>query len=155
MSDAFARLTPAARAALATASQTAASLRHSQIDTVHLLLGLLADPTSAAGQALTDLRLTRVVVQASARHAVSPRTAPSDLTPATRAALRVSVAEAAHRRHPRIGTLHLLAGVLDASSPVVARALAEAKLSPPAARAAVAFLLGSAPDWLAAEEQGQ
>jgi ATP-dependent Clp protease ATP-binding subunit ClpA len=152
MPDPFDRLTPAARAVLVVASQVAARLRHSQIDSIHMVLGLSADPARAASRALADLMLGRGLVRASARRAVGPPGATAGLTPGARAALSAALSAAGRRRHARVGTLHLLAGVLAAPSPAVAAALKEAALSPPAARAAVAFLLDGPPDWLLGEE---
>lgn len=151
MADPFAALTPVARAVLVRADAAARRLHAGQIDAIHLLLGLLAEPGSAAGQALADLRLTPAAARAGARAALSPPAGGPDLTPGARAALRTAIVAARHYRHRRIGTLHLLAGVLAEPSPAVAQALRQAALSAPAARAAVAILLAGPADWLGAE----
>ena len=59
----FERFTPSAHEVLVTALREAAGLHHYYIGTEHLLLGVLAVPTSSAAQRLADLGVTTETVE--------------------------------------------------------------------------------------------
>jgi ATP-dependent Clp protease ATP-binding subunit ClpA len=108
-----------ARRAIAAAEREARELGHAVVGTEHLLLGLLADETSAASAALRDAGATSSAVRAKVREAVGVRsgvtveersqTASARATRALGRAARFSHS----RRSPTVTSEHLLEGVLD------------------------------------------
>lgn len=108
-----------ARRAIAAAEREARELGHAVVGTEHLLLGLLADDTSAASAALRDAGATLSAARAKVREAVGVRsgvtvdehsqTASARATRALGRAARFSHS----RRAPTVTSEHLLEGVLD------------------------------------------
>jgi ATP-dependent Clp protease ATP-binding subunit ClpC len=108
-----------ARRAIAAAEREARELGHAVVGTEHLLLGLLADETSAAAAALREAGATLSAARAKVREAVGVRSgvtvdeeSQSASARATRALGRAS--RFSHsRRAPAVTSEHLLEGVLD------------------------------------------
>ena len=110
------RFTQRARRVLSLAQDEAERLQHHQIDTEHLLLGLMREDGGVAGRVLRDLGLDlRRVEESVARLSMSERTASYaqlDLSPGTKKVLELAVDEARRMGHHYIGTEHLLLGLV-------------------------------------------
>ncbi|TET54258.1 MAG: ATP-dependent Clp protease ATP-binding subunit [Anaerolineales bacterium] len=110
--------TDEARRALKSAQQEAKRLRHAQIGTEHLLLGLLSQDGGIAGWVLRQLGLqTGDVQHCVERLSTARRREPSgdvelDLTPRTQTVLQLAGDEARRLGEPRIDTHHLLLGLV-------------------------------------------
>lgn len=107
-----------ARWAVERARQAAQDLQHDQVGTEHLLLGLVADGGSDAGQALSACGITFEACRAKVVEAVANKrlgSPPSELTFTDRAKLALERAGrmALRQRSERTGTRHILLSVLD------------------------------------------
>lgn len=112
----FERFTRGARRVLIVAQQEARSFGHNFIGTEHVLLGLLANPDGAAGQALASLGITseqaRTRIAAKGRAACSDPSTSPPFTPTTKRVLELSLKEATRLGHDHIGEGHLLLALL-------------------------------------------
>ena len=116
MRDGRERLTPRVRRVLAMAEDEATGLRHAEVGTEHVLLGLLREGRGLAARALKELG----VEPAELAQRTRARLVPSDvgaagrigLGPAARAALKMARAEAERLHHDYVGTEHVLLGLL-------------------------------------------
>ncbi len=106
----FQRFTPRARAAIVEAQNRAHTARNTEISPAHLVLGLIADPTSLASRLLADQGLDAEAVE----NAIT-LPAPADTVPAlipfdarARKALELTFRQALRLGHNYIGTEHLL-----------------------------------------------
>ncbi len=110
------RFTNRARRVLSLAQEEAEHLRHHQIGTEHLLLGLMREEGGVAGRVLRDLGLDlrRVEELVKRLSTADERTTNSqlDLSPVTKKVLELAVDEARRIGHHYIGTEHLLLGLL-------------------------------------------
>ncbi len=117
---------------LFSARDEAARLDQAPIDTGHLLLGLVDDPLSDAGEVLHQAGVSpsavRLAVASRGRRHEGP---PDQLGPAAVRVLRYARREATALGHEKMGTLHLLLGILWHESCLAARILDE--LTVPAA----------------------
>lgn len=110
--------TDGARRALKFAHQEAERLRHSQIGTEHLLLGLLRESEGVAGHVLRDLGLQAGDVKhwverlGAGRQRALAAGAEANLTPRTKKALELAKDEARRRGDSRIDTHHILLGLV-------------------------------------------
>ena len=148
MADRFDKFTDRARRALQVAQEEAVRLGHAQIGAEHLLLGLLADPTSVAAQTLAQLKIDLGSLAAQA-------TAPSlslelpqseiGLAASARQAIELAVEEARALDHHYVGTEHLLLGLLRQESNPAAEACRSAGISLARARAAIVAILNTPP----------
>jgi ATP-dependent Clp protease ATP-binding subunit ClpA len=108
-----------ARRAIAAAEREARELGHAVVGTEHLLLGVLADETSAASAALHDAGATLSAARAKVREAVGVRSGVSvdDQSQSASARATRALGRAARfshsRRAPTVTSEHLLEGVLD------------------------------------------
>ena len=111
----FERFTDPARNTVVLAQEEARLLDHDYIGTEHILLALLADGSSIAGQVLAGLGLTRDGVRAEVVELVGRGPgAVSGQTPFTarsKKVLELSLREALQRGHNYIGTEHILLGL--------------------------------------------
>lgn len=110
------RFTQRARRVLSLAQEEAERLRHHQIGTEHLLLGLMREEGGVAGRVLRDLGLDlRRVEELVSRLSTSEYrggVAQLDLSPGTKKVLELAVDEARRMGHHYIGTEHLLLGLV-------------------------------------------
>jgi ATP-dependent Clp protease ATP-binding subunit ClpA len=112
----FQRFTDQARRAVNLAQEEARLLRHDQVGTEHLLLGLLYEGDGMAAHALEALGVSR---EDARGHVVeikgqgqSPPSGPLSFTPRAKKALEQSLREALALGHHHIGTEHVLLGML-------------------------------------------
>lgn len=106
------RFTDRVRVALEAATDRARGLGHRYVGTEHLLLGLLEDGESVAGQVLNENGVTaRQVEERVLQHAPrgeAPPEGPIPHTPRAAAVMEATNGEAADLGHSYIGTEHLL-----------------------------------------------
>ena len=101
-------------------SDEARRLRHNYVGTEHLLLGLAREGGGMAGKVLSDLGIDLAEVRRTVESVVGEgdrflaHVAPREigLTPRAQTALRLAVDEARRLEQDRIGTEHLLLGLL-------------------------------------------
>jgi ATP-dependent Clp protease ATP-binding subunit ClpC len=105
-----------ARKVLGFTQEEAQRRQHRQIESEHLLLGLIHETNSAAGRILEALGVDRVQVEAvlqgksfSGQNTLSQRL---ELSPGMKRMMELAVQEAQKRGHPLIGTEHLLMGLV-------------------------------------------
>jgi ATP-dependent Clp protease ATP-binding subunit ClpC len=113
------RFTQRARHVLSLAHQEAERLQQAQIDTDHLLLGLMMEEDGVAGRALKELgivleRLLEMVERQTVRS--ETRVSKLELTQDTQRALENAFDEARRLGHHYIGTEHLLLGLVRLST---------------------------------------
>ena len=111
------RFTQRARRVLSLAQEEAERLRHHQIGTEHLLLGLMREEGGVAGRVLRDLgldlrRVEELVTRLSSSDYRGGGVAQLDLSPGTKKVLELAVDEARRMGHHYIGTEHLLLGLV-------------------------------------------
>ncbi len=109
------RFTQRARRALSLAHQEAERMRHTQIGTHHLLLGLVREEGGIAGRVLRELGLDpQRVEEITARHFPPGQYSGGqiDLAAETQQVLTLAVEEASRLGHQYIGTEHLLLGLI-------------------------------------------
>lgn len=113
----FTRFTPKARNVVVAAHAAAHAAGNIEVDTAHLILGLLAEPDAIAAKALlaegTSLEL---VQEAASKVLPAPATeTPELLTYATsaREALQLTLSEALRLNHNYVGTEHILLALLE------------------------------------------
>lgn len=109
------KFTQRARRVLSLAHQEAERMRHNNIGTEHLLLGLILEEGGVAGRVLRELGLEPNRVQEVVERLTGMgqyRGAKLDLTPGTQQILEYAVEEARKMGHHYIGTEHLLLGLV-------------------------------------------
>jgi len=110
--------TDTARRALKLAQQEAERMRHAQIGTEHLLLGLLREEEGIAGRVLRQLGLQSGDLQHWVERLGTTRqqsplfNVELDLSPRTKRVLELAGDEARRRDDPRIDTHHILLGLV-------------------------------------------
>jgi ATP-dependent Clp protease ATP-binding subunit ClpC len=124
----FERFTERARQAVVRAQDEARLLRHDSIGTEHLLLGLLGDRDALANQVLANLDVTIEEVRAQVARTVGQgRTAPDGrpipFASRSKKVLELSMREALALGHNRIGTEHILLGLVQVTDGLGARIL--------------------------------
>ena len=130
----FERFTERARHVVVVAQEEARALHHNYIGTEHILLGLLHDHGTAAGEALAALGLTLD----SVRDRVAQICQPSDeltagqipFTPRAKKVLELALREALALSHNYIGTEHVLLGLVREGEGVAMRVLLESDATP-------------------------
>jgi GrpB-like predicted nucleotidyltransferase (UPF0157 family) len=110
------RLSNEGRACLERAQSEARSRDDNHVGTEHIVLALLADPSTAAADALTSMGITRDVFlrQLHPEDKGSP-TGDIPLTPRSRMVLALAASAADELRRRRIGSAQILAGVMGES----------------------------------------
>src|SRR3954469_3175105 len=112
-------VTPQARRAVRAARAAARALDHASVDPGHLLLGLMADTSGVAAQALTAIgvdfdaareAVARLGLPVTPAGASAKRRVP--ISAAARDALEQALREAGRLGHKHLGVEHLLLGVL-------------------------------------------
>ena len=112
----FERFTKRARHVVVLAQEEARDLQHNYIGTEHLLLGLLGEPESIAGQTLTAAGFTLAGAREEVRTRVGTGKKPISghipFTPRAKKVLELGLREALALHHNYIGTEHLLLGMI-------------------------------------------
>jgi ATP-dependent Clp protease ATP-binding subunit ClpC len=126
----FGRFTDQARRVLALAQEEARTLNHNRIGTEHLLLGLVQEREGTAAEALESLGISLDAVRQQVEKItgqVRDGPAPSHNLYTLRAkkALDLSLREALQLGHHRIGTEHILLGLLREGEGPAAQVLVE------------------------------
>jgi hypothetical protein len=124
----FERYTEKARRVIFFARYEASQYGSPEIDTEHLLLGLLRENTNLCGwfPKATPETLRQRIDASSAKLPSTPTSVDLPLNSAARRALRFAADEAEHLAHRHIGTEHLFLGLLDEESCLTAQLLREA-----------------------------
>lgn len=143
------RFTEEARKTIVLAQEEAGRLRHGWLGTEHLLLGLLRQEEGAAADVLggIDIEEARERVQGYVGHGDEdgPRTVP--FTPRAKRVLELALRSTRGFAHERIGTGHLLLGLVGEPDGVGARVLADMGMDPETLRKVVL--------WISNEERWQ
>ena len=125
----FERFTNRARHVVVLAQEEARLLNHNYIGTEHILLGLLGEPESIAGQVLGDFGLTREGsredVERITGRGKSSQSGHIPFTPRAKKTLELSLREAMSLGHNYIGTEHILLGLIREGDGVAYKILSE------------------------------
>ncbi|WP_411842957.1 ATP-dependent Clp protease ATP-binding subunit [Salinicoccus sp. HZC-1] len=142
----FGRLTERAQKVLAYAQEEAISLKHSNIGTEHLLLGLVKENEGIAAKVLASFNITEDKVKEEVFNLINEGSEGSSsihYTPRAKKVIELSMDEARKLHHNFVGTEHLLLGLIRESEGVAARVLSNLDLNITKARAAVIKMLGN------------
>ena len=149
------KFTPHAENVLRLAQETALELGHGYVGCEHILLGLLREDGGAACRALGEAGVTeeqlREQLVRTVGHGLSGSLPSQGLTPRARSAVEMAVAEAMRFASPRIGTEHLLLGLLRDGGNMAVRLLAAAGADPKRLYAAVVRRINETPRTAAKE----
>ncbi|HKA02952.1 MAG TPA: Clp protease N-terminal domain-containing protein, partial [Acidimicrobiales bacterium] len=126
----FERFTSRARHTVVLAQEEARRLQHNYIGTEHVLLGLLGEPDSVAGRALTRLGIGLEATRTAVEQIVGPSSGQSPeghipFTPRAKKVLELSLREALQLGHNYIGTEHILLGLVREGEGVAAQVLVQ------------------------------
>jgi Clp amino terminal domain, pathogenicity island component len=141
-------VTGEARRIVRYAREEARARGHYPVGTVHLLLGLLRDPRSAAARALTACSVTLAAARTELDRLLEalPRPGPTPgrlpVSRAARRALEQSLHESVRLGDGHLGVEHVLLGLLRQEAAPITRTLAAAGTSPAAVEAALMEALG-------------
>jgi hypothetical protein len=143
----FARFTRPAREALEYAQAEAVELGHNYLGTEHVLLGLFRVEHGGAADALASLSLTHdqvrdALVAELGEPKEGRRRGPMPMTPRLKQAFHEAVNEANQRRYRRVGTEHLLLGLVDIEDGLAAQMLERLGADVAKVREAVEKVLG-------------
>lgn len=124
------RFTQRARIVISHANEEAIRLKHSQVDTEHLLLGLIREGQGIAARILMELGVDLVKLEAEAKKLIAKPQAPSDsvthpltFSPTANQALQYAAEEAQKMGYDHVGTEHLLMGLIREKDGVAAKVL--------------------------------
>ncbi|WP_409461625.1 Clp protease N-terminal domain-containing protein [Amycolatopsis sp. GA6-003] len=113
----FGRYTDRARHVIVAAQQAAIEGKNAEIDTVHLLLGLLSEPDALAAGAIVAQGVTLEAVKEAAEaklpEPVDDAPDPVPFAPAGKKALELTLRESLRLGHNYIGTEHILLALLE------------------------------------------
>lgn len=130
------KFTERARLIIRYADEEARRLNHNQIDTEHLLLGLIHEGQGIAARALqelgVDLERLEMVVMRMIRKPNSMTDGirqPASFTRAADQVLRYSMEEAQRLEYDHVGTEHILLGLIQEKNGIAARALNDFSVS--------------------------
>jgi ATP-dependent Clp protease ATP-binding subunit ClpA len=123
----FERFTNSARRVVVLAQEEARLLSHNYIGTEHLLLGLLGEPGSIAGQVLKSFGITRDIGRREVEERIGlgkkALTGHIPFTPRAKKVLELSLREALSLGHNYIGTEHILLGLIREGDGVAAQVI--------------------------------
>ena len=149
------KFTPRAENVLRLAQETALELGHGYVGCEHILLGLLREDGGAACRSLGEAGVTeeqlREQLVRTVGHGLSGSLPSQGLTPRARSAVEMAAAEAMRFASPRIGTAHLLLGLLRDGGNMAVRLLAAAGADPKRLYAAVVRRINETPRTAAKE----
>ena len=135
------RLAPGAQNVLSLAQDEARRLNHSYLGTEHLLLGLVIDQDSLAGQVLAELGVdpqrVRQQVEAMVGRDTCSTNGGARLTPRSKNVLELAAREAKRRRDAAVAPEHLLLGLVQEGEGVAVSVLERLGTGPEAVQAAV------------------
>ena len=154
----FGKLTERAQRVLAYAQEEAIALKHSNIGTEHVLLGLVKEQEGIAAKVLQSFDISEEQIRDGVFKLITEgTTTPSSLhyTPRAKRVIELSMDEARKLHHNFVGTEHLLLGLIRESEGVASRVLAAAGLNITRARAAVIRMLGNPEAYGNREEKEQ
>jgi ATP-dependent Clp protease ATP-binding subunit ClpC len=136
----FERFTNRARHVVVLAQEEARLLNHNYIGTEHILLGLLGEPDSIAGQVLVSFGFTRDIGRREVEERIGPgkkaQSGHIPFTPRAKKVLELSLREALSLGHNYIGTEHILLGIIRENDGVAAQVIRD-RADPEQLRAAV------------------
>jgi len=145
----FERFSSEARQVVVLAQEESRRLSHNYIGTEHLLLGLLAQPSGVARQALDAFGVTldnaRLLVEAAVGRGKRQPSGHIPFTPHAKKVLELGLREAVQLRSDHIGTEHLLLGLIREKEGLGPRVLTESDVDLLALRVQVLDLLPPAP----------
>jgi ATP-dependent Clp protease ATP-binding subunit ClpC len=125
----FERFTGRARHVVVLSQEEARRLDHNYIGTEHILLGLLGEPDSIAGQVLASFGFTldgvREEVAAKIGRGKKAQSGHIPFTPRAKKVLELSLREALAIKHNYIGTEHILLGLIREGEGVAAQVMSE------------------------------
>jgi ATP-dependent Clp protease ATP-binding subunit ClpA len=140
-------LTTRGRQVLVLAQEEARRLKHNYIGTEHILLGLLWEEEGLASRILNDLGINLKQAQTQVVRFVGRgeevTSTPIPFTPRSKKVLELAQREAADLGHNRVGTEHILLGLVRVNEGVAARILLGFDANPDKVRNAVLELLSS------------
>lgn len=143
-SHAIERFTEPARAVLVTAQEEAELMGHNHIGTEHILLGLMQGEGTAAGL-LTELGISLEVARSAIGRQLTDLVPNKTghpggekcLTARAKKVLELAAAEAQRLESERVGTEHLLLGIIREGKGVGAKTLVELRQEPEVVRKAI------------------
>jgi ATP-dependent Clp protease ATP-binding subunit ClpC len=125
----FERFTNSARHVVVLSQEEARRLNHNYIGTEHILLGLLGEPESVAGEVLASFGFTldRVREEVAEKVGLGKKASSGHIpfTPRAKKVLELSLREALVIKHSYIGTEHILLGLIREGAGVAAQILSE------------------------------
>ena len=142
----FGRFTERAQKVLALSQEEAMRLKHNNIGTEHILLGLVREGEGIAAKALYGLGLGQEKIQQEVENLIGKgqETAQTiHYTPRAKKVIELSMDEARKLGHSYVGTEHILLGLIREGEGVAARVLSNLGVSLNKARQQVLHLLGS------------
>lgn len=141
----FERFAGGARAVVGLARQEARAFGHPWVGTEHLLLGILAHGEGTGAVALDRLGVTAEAVRRRVLEVVGPGGAGAGrapLSPRAKAVFAEAVREAHELHQERVGTGHILLGIVAEGEGLAARILVELGADLPRVRTTVVEVLG-------------
>jgi ATP-dependent Clp protease ATP-binding subunit ClpA len=147
MTNKMERFTRRSRRVLSLAQEEAERMHSAEIDTGHLLIGLLREGDGIAGRVLTDLDLDVRRVQDLLENLVQPRAddAQLDLSAGTKKVLEFAVDEVRKLNSQEIDTEHLLLGIVRQTDGTAIEILKQLGVSPDKVRSQVLQVLSEKP----------
>lgn len=142
----FGRFTERAQKVLALSQEEAIRLRHNNIGTEHILLGLVQEGEGIAAKALYGLGLSAEKIQSEVENLIGKGQESGQTihyTPRAKKVIELSMDEARKLGHSYVGTEHILLGLIREGEGVAARVLNNLGVSLNKARQQVLQLLGS------------
>ncbi|WP_018663989.1 ATP-dependent protease ATP-binding subunit ClpC [Heyndrickxia acidiproducens] len=142
----FGRFTERAQKVLALSQEEAIRLKHNNIGTEHILLGLVREGEGIAAKALYGLGLSSEKIQEEVENLIGNGQEISQTihyTPRAKKVIELSMDEARKLGHSYVGTEHILLGLIREGEGVAARVLTNLGVSLNKARQQVLQLLGN------------
>ena len=144
------RFTEKAQNALNRALTSAGDLGHTYIGSEHLLLGLLSESESMAGQLLASHSITfdeiKDRIAESAGTGAKTTVSPAAMTPRVKRIIELSAAESRESGASYIGTEHILLAILDEPDCIAVQLLQNAGVSVGALRSEILTAIGDSGD---------
>ena len=144
------RFTEKAQNALNRALSSAGDLGHTYIGSEHILLGLLSEQESIAGQLLASHSITfeeiRARIAESAGTGAKTTVSPAAMTPRVKRIIELSAAESRESGAGYIGTEHILLAILDEPDCIAVQLLQNAGVSVGALRSEILSAIGEGGD---------